>query len=135
MTSTKGDARMLGRMMDFPLTLTYLIERARTCSPSTEVVSKDAAGAVTRTTWGQLGARAAKLANALSRLGVKPGARVATLAWNHERHLEAYFAIPAMGAVLHTLNLRLHPNDLAYIARHAEDEVVLVDASLLPLLD
>jgi fatty-acyl-CoA synthase len=77
--------------------------------------------------------RAKQLAVSLQALGVEPGDRVATLSWNHHRHLEAYFAIPSIGAVLHTLNLRLHPNELVYIMGHAEDRVLLVDQTLLPL--
>ncbi|HLK35473.1 MAG TPA: AMP-binding protein, partial [Polyangiaceae bacterium] len=124
-----------GRMMDFPLTLTHLLERAHRYFGRTEVVSRSGDGTIHRHTWSGIYDRSAKLAHALARLGVREGDRVATLAWNHHRHLEAYFAVPMMGAVVHTLNLRLHPNELAYIARHAEDSVVLVDRSLLPLLD
>jgi fatty-acyl-CoA synthase len=126
---------MNGRMMDFPLTLTHLLERARRFFPKTEVVSRAPDGSIHRHTWGQVYERTAKLAHALARLGVKPGDRVATLAWNHHRHLEAYFAAPMMGAVVHTLNLRLHPSEIAFIARHAEDSIVLVDRSLVPLFD
>jgi fatty-acyl-CoA synthase len=129
------DGTMPGRMMDFPLTLTHLLERARRFFPTTEVVSRGPDGTLHRHTWGQVYARTAKLAHALTRLGVKPGDRVATLAWNHHRHLEAYFAAPMMGAVVHTLNLRLHPSEIAFIARHAEDTVVLVDRSLVPLFE
>ncbi len=125
---------MKGRMMDFPLTLGHVLERARSLFPRNAIASRGPDGIVTRTTYGALHERSCRLANALVRLGVKPGDRVATLAWNQDRHLEAYLAIPAMGAVLHTLNLRLHATDLAYIAGHAEDRVVIVDASLLPLL-
>jgi fatty-acyl-CoA synthase len=124
-----------GRMMDFPLTLTHLLERARRHFPRTEIVSRGPDGALHRQTWADTYARACRLAHALGRLGVKPGDRVATLAWNHSRHLETYFAVPMMGAIVHTLNLRLHANELGYIAGHAEDSVVLVDRSLLPLLD
>ncbi len=124
-----------GRMMHFPLTLTHVLERARSHFGTTEVVSRGADLTLRRHTWGDVYGRAAKLAHALARLGVKPGDRVATLAWNHHRHLEAYFAVPMMGAIVHTLNLRLHPNDIAYIARHAEDSVVLVDKSLMPLYE
>ncbi|HEX8793218.1 MAG TPA: long-chain fatty acid--CoA ligase [Polyangiaceae bacterium] len=124
-----------GRMMDFPLTLTHLMDRARRHFGTTEIVSRGADLELHRQTWADVYGRAAKLAHALERLGVKSGDRVATLAWNHHRHLEAYFAVPMMGAVMHTLNLRLHPNDIAYIARHAEDSVVLVDKSLLPLYE
>jgi fatty-acyl-CoA synthase len=122
------------RMMDFPLTLTHFVRRAQTYFGRSEVVSRRADGSIHRTTYGELLPRAARLAHALEKLGVKRGERVATLCWNHSRHLEAYCAIPSMGAVLHTLNLRLTPDDLAYIAGHAEDKVVIVDESLLPLL-
>src|SRR5207237_48724 len=72
---------------------------------------------------------------ALTSLGVKSGDRIATLSWNHHQHLETYFAVPGIGAVLHTLNLRLHPEELTYIVNHAEDSVAIVDRSLLPLFD
>jgi fatty-acyl-CoA synthase len=124
-----------GRMMDFPLTLTHLLDRARRYFPRTEVVSRAPDGTLHRQTWSDTYDRSCQLAGALARLGVKAGDRVATLAWNHHRHLEAYYAVPMMGAIVHTLNLRLHPNEIAYIARHAEDSVVLVDRSLLPLLE
>ena len=123
------------RMMDFPLTLTHLLERANRYFPRVEVVSRRGDGVLERSNWGDVYRRSCQLAHGLARLGVRSGDRVATLAWNHSRHLEAYFAVPMMGAVVHTLNMRLHPNELSYIARHAEDSVVLVDRSLLPLLD
>jgi fatty-acyl-CoA synthase len=123
-----------GRMMPFPLTLTHLLERAYRYFPRNEIVSRRPDGTLHRYTWSDAYARTGKLAHALARLDVRPGDRVATLAWNHYRHLEAYFAVPMMGAVVHTLNLRLHPTELTYIARHAEDSIVLVDRSLLPLL-
>jgi fatty-acyl-CoA synthase len=126
---------MTGTMMQFPLTLTHLLDRARRYFPDSAIVSRRPDGDIDRLTWARTHARAAKLANALARLGVKRGDRVATLAWNHHRHVEAYFAVPMMGAVVHTLNLRLHPTELGYIARHAEDTIVLVDASLVPLLE
>ncbi|HEX3770559.1 MAG TPA: long-chain fatty acid--CoA ligase, partial [Polyangiaceae bacterium] len=110
------------------------MDRARRLFPDIEVVSRQPDGSLHRQTWKDTYERAAKLAHALARLGVKAGDRVATLAWNHNRHLEAYYGVPMMGAVVHTLNLRLHPNEIGYIARHAEDSVILVDRSLLPLL-
>jgi fatty-acyl-CoA synthase len=122
-----------GRMMDFPLTVTHILERARTLFPRTEVVSRRADRSLERVRYGDFHRRVSRLANALARLGVRPGDRVATLAWNHARHLELYFAVPAYGAVLHTLNLRLHPSEIAYIANHAEDRFVFVDRCLLPL--
>ncbi len=126
---------MDGLMMDFPLTLVHVLERAGQLCRATEVVSRQPDETVTRTTWAEIHRRVHKLANALQRLGVRPGDRVATLGWNHARHLEAYFAIPAAGAVLHTINPRLHPTDLAYIVNHAQDQVLLVDDVLLPVLE
>jgi len=126
---------LAGRMMDFPLTLTHFLERARTHFPNGEVVSRLGDRSLHRYRYRDFHKRTCKLVNALTRLGVKPGDRVATLCWNHYRHLELYFGVPSMGAVLHTLNLRLHPNEIAYIASHAEDKVVVVDASLLPLFE
>jgi fatty-acyl-CoA synthase len=122
------------RMMDFPLTLTHFLSRARAYFGKSEVVSRRGDGSIHRTTYGEILPRASRLAYALEKRGVKRGDRVATLCWNHARHLEAYCAVPAMGAVLHTLNLRLSADDLAYIAGHAEDRIVIADESLLPLL-
>ena len=126
---------LAGRMMDFPLTLTHFLERARTFHGRTEVVSRRPDRSLHRYTYADFYRRACRLAGALRRLGVKPGDRVASLCWNHHQHLELYFAVPAMGAVLHTLNLRLHAHDLGYIASHAEDSVLVVDRSLLPLFE
>src|ERR1700722_15160983 len=114
-----------GRMMDFPLTLTHLLDRARRYFPRTEVVSRAPDGTLHRQTWSDTYDRSCQLAAALARLGVKAGDRVATLAWNHHRHLEAYYAVPMMGAVVHTLNLRLHAAEIGYIAHHAGDTVAL----------
>lgn len=124
---------MHGLMMDAPLCLPSMLRRARTFYPSREVVSRRPDKSLHRTTYADVVTRAGQLALALRRLGVRPGDRVATLAWNHWRHLEAYYAIPSLGAILHTLNLRLHPDDIVYIANHAEDQVVLVDDVLWPL--
>ncbi|MET0404628.1 MAG: long-chain fatty acid--CoA ligase [Cystobacter sp.] len=126
---------LTGRMMDFPLTLTHFLERARSYFGSSEIVSRRPDRSLQRATYADFSRRTCQLARALTRLGVKPGDRVASLCWNHQQHLELYLTVPSMGAVLHTLNLRLHPNDLAYIARHAEDRVLVVDRSLLPLLE
>ena len=126
---------MRGLTMDYQLTIPAVARRAETLFDERPVVSRRADGSLHRTTWAECLRRARRLASALHGLGVRPGDRVATFCWNHDRHLEAYFAVPLLGAVLHTLNLRLHPDELAWIARHAEDRVVLVDASLLPLLE
>lgn len=123
---------MRGLMMDWPLTIGNLLERARKLHRRREVVSRTPAG-VHRYTYADYVARVDRLAGALHRLGVRRGDRVATLAWNSYRHFEVYFAAPCMGAVIHTLNVRLFPDQLVYIANHAQDKVVCVDATLLPL--
>ncbi len=121
-------------MMQTPLLMKTLMERGPKFFPDTEIVSK-MRDQVHRYTYADMGKRAKQLANALTKLGVRKGDRVATLAWNGYRHLEIYYAVPCMGAVLHTLNLRLSAEHLAYIINHAEDSVICVDADLLPLLD
>src|ERR1044071_4106278 len=112
---------MLGTMMQSPLTLTSLFERAGKLFPKVEVVSKRPDNSTHRYTYGDFYRRARSLASALQNYGLRPGDRVGTLMWNHSAHLEAYFAIPVIGGVLHTLNLRLHPDELTYIVNHAED--------------
>src|SRR6188474_1408805 len=102
---------LAGRMMDYPLTLTHFLDRARTYHARCELATQNPDRTVSRATYADLHRRASKLAHALTRLGVGAGDRVATLCWNHARHLELYVGVPAMGAVLHTLNLRLHPNE------------------------
>ncbi|MFO0587087.1 MAG: long-chain fatty acid--CoA ligase [Polyangiaceae bacterium] len=126
---------LASRMMNYPLTVTHLLQRAKTYYPGVEIVSRRTDKTLHRGTYEAFYKRSARLANALARLGVKTGDRVATLCWNHREHLEAYFGVPAMGAVVHTLNLRLHPSEIGYIAKHAEDKVVIVDRSLLPLFE
>ena len=126
---------MDGLMMDFQLTLPHLLKRAETYFGAGEIVSRQADKSFHRTTYAETMRRARQLAAALGKLGLERGDRVATLCWNHHQHHEAYFGIPCGGFVLHTLNLRLHPNDLAYIATHADDRAVIVDRSLLPLLE
>jgi len=125
---------MHGLMMDYPLTLRPILERAYKLYPKRELATK-IGETMHRYTYADLYKRVGRLANALKRLGVERGDRVATLAWNGYRHLELYFAIPCMGAVLHTLNLRLPPDQLVYIINHAEDKVICVDQSLLPILE
>src|SRR5436190_2025499 len=117
-----------------PLILTRLLERAVSYYPRATVATKTEEG-VHRETYEDLGERTARLANALRDLGVGPGDRVGSFAWNNWRHLELYFAVPCMGSVLHTLNIRLHPDQIAWIANHAEDKVVCVDATLLPVFE
>jgi len=125
---------MQGLMMDYQLTLRPILERAYKLFPK-RTISTKVGPTMHRYTYADLYHRTAKLAHALDKLGVKSGDRVATLAWNTYRHLELYFAIPCMGAVCHTLNLRLPPEQLVYIVNHAADKVLFVDQSLLPLAE
>jgi fatty-acyl-CoA synthase len=120
---------------DFPLTLNHIRSRMRSCNLGAEVVTLTADGSVRRATHAALTDRIDRLARALGRLGVQPGDRVASFAWNNQRHLELYFAVPCTGAVLHTLNIRLFEEQLTYIVNHAEDKVIFVDDSLVPLLE
>ena len=126
---------MKGTMMQFPLTLVSLLERAGKLFPRVEIVSQRPDSSTHRYTYGDLYRRARALAALLQDAGLKPGDRVATLMWNHSTHLEAYFGIPAVGGVLHTLNLRLHPDELAFIVNHAEDRFLIVDDVLLHLFE
>jgi fatty-acyl-CoA synthase len=120
-------------MMDFPLTLTAIFRHAEQVHPRRDVVTRRPDGSLHRYTYADFAGRVRRLARVLQRLGIRPGDRVATLGWNHYQHLEAYFAIPLAGGVLHTLNLRLHPDEIAFIVNDAEDRIALVDESLLPL--
>src|SRR6478736_7889887 len=122
-------------MMDTQLTLPTLLRRSEQYYGDKEIVTRLPDRTFQRMTYADAGRRARALAVALQNLGLERGDRVATLCWNHHQHHEAYLGIPCGGFVLHTLNLRLHPNDLAYIATHANDRAVIVDRSLVPLLD
>ncbi|MCC3355414.1 long-chain fatty acid--CoA ligase [Bacillus sp. REN16] len=121
-------------MMNIPLLVSSMLERAERYFPKKTVVSRTSSGMVTHT-YKEIGERTRKLSSALEKIGVNKGDRVGTLAWNHHRHLEAYFAIPGIGAVLHTINIRLSPAHIIYIINHAEDQVLLFDEDLLPLLE
>jgi acyl-CoA synthetase (AMP-forming)/AMP-acid ligase II len=124
---------MQGLMMDFPLTLPVIFRHAERVFPRQEIVTRRADKSLHRCTFADFSVRTRKLATALQRLGVRDGDRVATLCWNHHQHLEAYFGVSMTGAILHTLNLRLHPDELAFIVNDADDAAVLVDETLLPL--
>src|SRR6266568_9617170 len=126
---------MDGQMMDFQLTLPALLRRTEAYFGAKEVVTRLPDRSFHRYTYADMARRAKQLAVALQELGLERGDRVATLCWNNYQHLEAYFGIPCAGLVLHTLNLRLHPNDLSYIANHAGDRAVIVDRSLVPCLE
>ncbi len=122
-------------MMDVPLTLDWIADRAERWNGNVEVVSRRPDRSLVRTTYAQVIARSRRLARALIAAGIGRGDRVATLMWNHAEHLEAYFGIPLAGGVLHTLNLRLHPDEIAYIATDARDRILIVDDVLVPLYE
>jgi fatty-acyl-CoA synthase len=124
---------MLGTMQDYPLTIGMLFRHGAAVYGDSEVVTFEGDGS-RRATFREVAARTEQLAAALQRLGIEPGDRVGTFAWNIQEHLEAYFAIPGIGAVLHTLNIRLFPEQLEYVVNHAADRIVLVEGSLIPLL-
>ncbi|HKO08122.1 MAG TPA: long-chain fatty acid--CoA ligase [Alphaproteobacteria bacterium] len=126
---------MLGTMMRFPLTLSAMLEHAGKLHGEVEIVSRLPDKSLHRHRYADLYRRAHRLAEALAKAGLKRGERVATLMWNHYAHVEAYFGIPAAGGVFHTLNLRLSPDDIAYIANHAGDRFLIVDDVLLPLYE
>jgi fatty-acyl-CoA synthase len=125
---------MRGLMMDYPLTITTLLERAQLLFPNKEVITRTAAG-VHRYTYADLYGRVCRLANALADLGVRPGDRAGTFGWNTYRHLELYLGVPSSGRVLHTLNIRLFPEQLTFIVNHAEDRVIFVDDVLVSTLE
>ncbi len=121
-------------MMDYPLTIRMLFEHGRRIHADSRVVTYRGDLSKTTTRFEEIAERTERLAAALQKLGIGEGDRVGTFAWNTQEHLEAYFAVPTMGAVLHTLNLRLFPDQLTYVINHAEDKVIIVDDSLVPLL-
>ena len=125
---------MLGLMQQQPLLISSLITHAQRHHGQTEIVSRRVEGDIHRTTWAKVGQRAAQVAHALDDWQVPQGARVGTLAWNGYRHLELYFGVSGSGRVLHTLNPRLHPDQLTWIVNHAEDTVLAFDTSFLPLV-
>jgi fatty-acyl-CoA synthase len=124
-----------GQMMDQPLLISSLIVHADRCHGDTEIVSRTVEGPIHRYTYADAHKRSRALAQALVRLGVKPGDRIGTLAWNGYRHLELYYAVSGMGAVIHTINPRLFPDQLAYIVNHAEDAYVFFDLTFAPLVE
>jgi fatty-acyl-CoA synthase len=126
---------MLGTMMNFPLTLNPILERAGKYFSKIEIVSRMQNRSLHRSSYGEMYRRARALGEMLQRIGMKRGDRVATLMWNHAAHLEAYWGVPVAGGVVHTLNLRLGAEDLAYITNHAGDRFLIVDDVLLPLYE
>jgi fatty-acyl-CoA synthase len=128
-------ATMLGLMQNYPLMISSLLTHAARHHAGGDVVSRTHDGSIHRTTWGETERRARRLARVLQRLGVGDGDRVGTLAWNDYRHLEVYYAAPGMRAICHTVNPRLHPDDITYIINHAADRVLFIDIGFAPLLN
>lgn len=121
-------------MMRVPLNISTMLERAEKLFPNKEVVSRTLTK-IHRLTYREIGERTRRLASALVQLGIEPGDRVATFAWNQHRHLEAYFAVPGIGAVLHMVNIRLSPDHIVYIINHAGNKALLIDEDLLPIIE
>ncbi len=126
-------APLQGLMQRHPLDVGMVLRRAATTHGLKQVISAESVG-LHRQSWAETAARVGRLGNALAALGIRPGDRVGSLAWNTHRHLELYYAVPMSGAVLTTLNIRLHPSDVAWVARHAEISVIFVDAGLTKTL-
>ena len=126
---------MHGLMQDRPLMISSLIEHAATFHPDTEIVSRLPEGPMHRTTWRGVRDRAKQVANAMRALGIQQGDRVGTLAWNSHRHLALYYGVSGCGAVLHTVNPRLFPEQIDYIVNHAEDQVLFFDITFAPLVE
>ncbi|WP_296815449.1 long-chain-fatty-acid--CoA ligase [Brevundimonas sp.] len=126
---------MQGLMQDWPLTVDRIIDHAKNWHGHREVVTRSVEGPIVRTTYGEIHGRAKRVSNALKGWGISTGDRVATLAWNTGRHMEAWYGIMGIGAVCHTLNPRLFPEQLAYIINHAEDRIIFVDLTFIPLLE
>ena len=124
-----------GLMQDRPLLISSLIEHAAKFHPTVEIVSRTAEGPIHRCNYGDICGRSKQVANALTALGVKAGDRIGTLAWNGFRHMELYFGVSGMGAVLHTINPRMFPEQIEYIANHAEDQYLFFDISFAPLVE
>ncbi len=126
---------MLGLMQDWQLTVDKVLDHANTSFPRREVVTRSVEGPISRTTYGNIYRRAKQVTNALRERGIQAGDRVATLAWNTERHLEAWYGAMGMGAVLHTVNPRLFPDQIAWIINHAEDKILFFDTTFAPIVE
>ena len=126
---------MLGQMMDIPLLTSSLLVHAERQHGDTEIVTRTVEGPIHRYTYRDAHKRSKQLAAALEQLGIKHGDRVATLAWNTHRHFEIYYGVAGMGAICHTINPRLFPEQIVYIANHAEDVYLFVDLTFVPLIE
>ena len=127
------EPRMSGLMQDWSLTCTRILDHAARNHPDREVVSRSVEGPIHRTTYRTLRTRSLQLAKRLQKAGIREGDRVATLAWNTWRHMEAWYGLMGIGAVYHTVNPRLFPDQIIWIINHAEDRFLLVDVTFLPL--
>ena len=125
---------MQGLMQDWPLTVDRILTHAAAWHPRREIVTRSLEGPIVRTTWSEVDDRARRFSSALLALGVRPGDRIATMAWNTARHIEAWYGIMGIGAVCHTLNPRLFADQLCYIMNHAEDAYVCFDPVFAPLV-
>ena len=125
---------MFGLMQQHELLISGLIEFAQSNHADTEIISRRVEGDIHRSNWAQVAKRAKQIANALKHMDLAVGSRVATIAWNGYRHLELYFGVSGTARILHTINPRLHPDQLAWIVNHAEDEVLCFDMSFLPIV-
>ncbi|WP_047983899.1 long-chain fatty acid--CoA ligase [Ornithinibacillus californiensis] len=121
-------------MMQVPLSVGSLLEHAEKFFPKKEVISQTH-DVLHRLNYGEIGQRTRRLMSIMNELGIRKGDRIGTLAWNHHRHLEIYFAAPGMGSVLHTINIRLSPEDIIYIINHAKDKILFIDEDILPLIE
>ena len=126
---------MLGLMQDWPMTLDRVLDHAKITNPDREIVSRSIEGPLVRTTYGEMWGRAKQVSHALREAGIGMGDRVATLAWNTARHMEVWFGAMGIGAVLHTLNPRLLHDQIAWIANHAGDRVLVVDLTFVPIVE
>lgn len=126
---------MRGRMMETPLLVSSLIEHAGRVHGDQEIITRSVEGPIQRGSWAEVRSRSKKLGRALRAEGISPGDRIATIAWNTQRHIELYYGVSGIGAICHTLNPRLHPSQLVYIVSHAEDRIVFVDLTFVPLVE
>ena len=126
---------MLGSMMQMPLLISSLLVHAERHHPEQEIVSRRVEGDIHRTNYKELAERSRRMANALAARGLKMSDRIGTLAWNGYRHMELYYAVSGSGAVLHTINPRLHPDQIVYLADHAENTTLFFDLTFLPIVE
>ena len=126
---------MRGLMMDTPLLISQLLDHAAVVHTESEIVTRTVEGPIHRYTWNELSTRSKALAAGLTNRGIREGDRIGTIAWNGFRHMELYYGVSGMGAVIHTVNPRLHPSQLVYIVNHAADRMLFVDATFLPLVE